>query len=151
MSKMRYHRSSKHNITISTFGQKQVSPDLYNTISRDPEPQQGYNMRESEQMTLGIANQLEDKSESAVQLEGPIVHDIGLIYVPSSTYRTYETRQWISKNENEQMTLGITNQFDDRKGSTMLVGKPEIHEAPQTALSDQLEQLDSYHTFLDEN
>ena len=72
-------------------------------------------MRESEQMTLGIANQLKDKSENRVQLEEPIVHHIGLIYVPSSTYRTYETRQWISKNENEHMTLVNTNQFDDPK------------------------------------
>ena len=54
------------------------------------------------------------------------------------------------------MTLGIANQSDDRKGSTVLVGKPEIHvekvhEAPQKALSNQLEHQDSYRTYVDEH
>ena len=54
------------------------------------------------------------------------------------------------------MTLGIANQLDDRKGSTVLVGKPEIHvekvhEAPQKALSNQVEHQDSYRTYVDED
>ena len=42
------------------------------------------------------------------------------------------------------MTLGIANQLEDRKGSTVQVEKPEVHvgevhEALQKALSNQLE------------
>ena len=43
MSKLRYHRSSRHNTTISAFGQKLGSTDLYDTFSMEPEPQQNYN------------------------------------------------------------------------------------------------------------
>ena len=107
-------------------------------------------------MTLGIVNQLEDKKESAVQFEKPILHDVGLIYLPISTYRTSETQQCTNKSENTHMTSGTANQLDDRKGSTVLVGKPEIHvekvhKAPQKALSNQLEHQDSYRTYVDEH
>ena len=49
------------------------------------------------------------------------------------------------------MTLGIINQLNDREGSTVLVGKQEIHEAPQIALSDQLEHLDNDHAYIDKD
>ena len=145
MPKVRYLCSSRHNMMMSGSDQKQNSPDVYNAIPWDPEPQQVYNMRESEQMKLGIRNQVEDISENEIHLEEPSVHNVGLIYVPSSTYRKFETQQWVSKSENEQMTLGIINKLNNREGSTVLDGKQEI------ALSNHLEHLDNDHTDMDEN
>ena len=57
-------------------GQKQNSPDIYDAIPRDPEPQQGYNMRKSEQMNLGIMDQTGDRSENVARLEEPSVHNV---------------------------------------------------------------------------
>ena len=102
-------------------------------------------MRESEQMKLGIRNQVEDISENGRHLEEPSVHDVGLVYEPSSTYRNVEVQQWVSKSKNEQMTLGIINKLNYREGSIVLDGKQEI------ALSNHLEHLDNDHTDMDEN
>ena len=78
---------------MSASGQKQNSPDIYDAISRDSEPLQSYNRRNNEQMMLGIMNQVEYRSENVVHLEEPSVHNVGVIYVPSSRYRNFETQQ----------------------------------------------------------
>ena len=80
-------------------------------------------MRESEQMKLGIRNQVEDISENGRHLEEPSVHDVGLVYEPSSTYRNVEVQQWVSKSKNEQMTLGIINKLNNREGSMCVTKK----------------------------
>ena len=54
------------------------------------------------------------------------------------------------------MTLGIANQLEDRKGSTVQVKKTEVHvgeahEALRKALSNQPEGRDSYYIYMDED
>ena len=50
LEKVGHHRSAKHNMLMSGSGQKSYFSDTYNEIFRYLEPQQGYNMRDSEQI-----------------------------------------------------------------------------------------------------
>ena len=76
-------------------------------------------------MTLGMANQLEDRKGSTVQFEKPVVH----VRLPtSSTCETSEPQQGNIKRENEQMALGVANHLEDRKGSTVQFEKPIVHD-----------------------
>ena len=112
MPKVRYLCSSRHNMMMSGSDQKQNSPDVYNAIPWDPEPQQGYNMRESEQMKLGIRNQVEDISEEGINIAEPSIHNVEFIYAPSSTYRNIEIQQWVSKSDTEQTFVGIIKKLN---------------------------------------
>ena len=69
---------------------------------------------------------------------------------------THEPQQGNNKGENKQMTLGITNQLEDRKGNTVQFDRPEVHvgkahEALQKAISNHLEGRDSYYIYMDED
>ena len=54
---------------ISGSDLKPYLSDTYDGIPQDPEPQQGYNMRGSEQMNLGIRNQTENMSRNEIHFE----------------------------------------------------------------------------------
>ena len=67
---------------MSGSDQKQNSPDIYDAIPRGPEPQQGYTMREYEQVNLGIWIQVEDISENVIDIEEPSIHDVNSFMHP---------------------------------------------------------------------
>ena len=132
---------------MSEPGQKPYLSDIYYRIPRNQEQQQGYNMRESEQLNLGIRNQAEGMSKNEVHFEDPSSHNTGLIYAPSNTYKDVKTPMWVSKSENKQTTLGIIDNLNNRKKSTVVYAKQETHDAPQIALSNHLELPDYDHAY----
>ena len=98
----------------SGSGQKPYSSDTYDGIPRVLEPQQGYNMRDSEQMNLGIRNQAEYMNRNEIHFNESSNRNVGIIYTPSSAYRDVKTPMWVSKNVNEQTTIDIINKVNNK-------------------------------------